>query len=197
MNRIHHIAARLGLASLLLGVALTASAQQQGGGGQGGGRGQRGGQGGPGNFDPAQMQQRMMERYREGLEFSESDWKAVEPLVTKVNEARREVGMGAMGRAMFGRPPGGGRGGDAQAQGGGQGGQGGRRGFGGEASPEMAALEKAIEAKAPASEIKAALGKVRDARKTKEAALAKAQDDLRQVLSVRQEAQAVMLGLLN
>ena len=94
MNRIHHIAARLGLASLLLGVALTASAQQQGGGGQGGGRGQRGGQGGPGSFDPAQMQQRMMERYRDGLEFSESDWKAVEPLVAKVNEARRSSAVG-------------------------------------------------------------------------------------------------------
>jgi len=197
MNRMHRIAAKLGLASLLLGVALTASAQQQGQGGGGGQRQRGGGQGGPGGFDPAQMQQRMMERYREGLEFSEADWKAVEPIVIKVNEARRDVGMGAMGRGGFGRPPGGGRGGaqgaDAQAQGA----QAGRRGFGGETPPEVAALEKAIEAKAPASEIKAALAKARDARKVKEAALAKAQDDLRQVLSVRQEAQAYLLGLLN
>jgi hypothetical protein len=38
---------------------------------------------------------------------------------------------------------------------------------------------------------------VRAARKKKEAALAQAQEDLRQLLSVRQEAIAVTLGLLN
>ena len=44
--------------------------------------------------------------------------------------------------------------------------------------------------------MKAKMAKLRDARKTKEAALTKAQDDLRKVLTVRQEATAVSMGLL-
>jgi hypothetical protein len=159
---------------------------QQGGGGQGG-QGQRGQRG---NFDPAQMQQRMMERYREQLEIkSDDEWKAIEPLVAKVNEARRDVGFGGMGRGMMGRPGGqGGPGGDAQ---------GGRRGFGGDPMPEMEALQKAIDSNASAAEIKSALTKVREARKAKEAKLAEAQDNLRKVLTAKQEAQAVMMGLMN
>ena len=69
-------------------------------------------------------------------------------------------------------------------------------GFNREANPEMEALRKAIEDKAPASEIKAKLAALRDARKKKEAELEKAQDELRQLLSARQEAVAVTLGLL-
>jgi hypothetical protein len=57
-------------------------------------------------------------------------------------------------------------------------------------------LQKAIESKAPADELKAKLAKLREARKEKEAALEKAQEDLRKVLSVRQEAAAVLAGLL-
>jgi hypothetical protein len=88
---------------------------------------------------------------------------------------------------------GGRRGGDNN----GGGDQGGRRSFGGGTpSPEVESLQKAIEAKAPADELKAKLAKVREARKLKEANLAKAQDELRKVLSVRQEASAVLMGLL-
>jgi hypothetical protein len=165
---------------------------QQGGGAGGGGRGQRGG------FDPAQMQERMMEMYRERLEITDdTEWQAIQPMVAKVTEARREVGTG-FNRNMF-RPPGGGRGGDQAAGGGGGGGNGGRRGPGGfgEPSAEEEALQKAIESKASAADVKAALGKLRDAKKAKEAKLAAAQDNLRKVLTVRQEAQAVLLGLLN
>ncbi len=89
------------------------------------------------------------------------------------------------GRA--GRPSRGGEGGD-------QGGE--RRRFGGEPSPEAEALQKAIEAKASNDEIKAKLAKYRDAQKVKQANLEKAQSELRQVLSVKQEASAVMMGLL-
>ena len=104
-----------------------------------------------------------------------------------MTDARREIGFGGM---RFG---GGRRGGDN----GGGGDQGGRRGFGGGTpSPEVESLQKAIEAKAPADELKAKLAKVREARKQKEANLAKAQDELRKVLSVRQEASAVLMGLL-
>jgi hypothetical protein len=44
--------------------------------------------------------------------------------------------------------------------------------------------------------MKAAITKVMDARKAKLAKLQKAQDDLRQLLSVRQEAIACSLGIL-
>lgn len=141
-----------------------------------------------GNFDPEQMRQRMMERYREQLEIkSDEEWKAIEPRVTKVMEARRDVGFG--GGFGFRGPGGPRRGGD-------EGDRGRRREFGGGPSPEAEALQKAIEAKASNEEIKTKLTKFREARKAKEATLAKAQEDLRKVLTVRQEASAVMMGLL-
>ena len=65
-----------------------------------------------------------------------------------------------------------------------------------EASPEMEALRKAIAEDASASEIKAKLAALRAARQKQEAELDKAQDQLRQLLSARQEAVAVTLGLL-
>jgi len=151
---------------------------------------------GRGNFDPAQFRERMMERTREQLEVKDdTDWKALEPLVQKVMDARMQT-MAGIGRGMFG---GGRRGGggdnnnaDTNNNGGGQ-----RRGpFGQEPSPEAAELQKAIDAKASNSELKAALAKYVTARKAKQADLEKAQADLRAVLSVRQEAIASTLGLL-
>jgi len=75
--------------------------------------------------------------------------------------------------------------------------QGQRRAFGGEPSAAVQELQKAVESKASADEIKGKLAKVRDERKQKEAALTKAQEDLRKVLNTRREAQAVLAGLLN
>jgi len=150
-------------------------------------RNRDGGPGGPrgGNFDPAEFQQRMMERTKETLEITDDgEWKAIEPLVQKVMDARREQ-MTASFRG-FGR---GGRGG-------GDGDRGPRGGMFGTPSPEAEALQKAIDAKASNSEIKAALTKFEAARKAKQAALEKAQADLRKVLTPRQEAIAAMNGLL-
>jgi len=145
--------------------------------------------GGRGNFDPEQMRARMMERYRETFEVKDdAEWKLLEGRITKVMDARRE--MGGFGRG-FGGPPRRGGGSDAADQGGQQ-----RRRFGGEPSPEADSLEKAIEAKASNDEIKAKLAKYRESQKTKQANLEKAQAELRQVLSVKQEANAVLMGLL-
>jgi len=150
-----------------------------------------------GDFNPEQFRQRMMERYREQLEVKGDDeWKVIEPRITKVMEARRDAGgFGGFGRGG----PGGGRRGGEGDQGGDRRREGKddrRRGFGGEPNPDAEALQKAIESKASADEIKAKLAKYRESRKTKEANLAKAQDELRKVLSVRQEASAVLMGLL-
>jgi len=158
----------------------------QGGGGQGGGG--RGGFGGRGNFDPAQMQQMMMDRLHEDLEVKDdAEWKALEPIVQKVMDARRQV-EGDRFRGMFGRR---GRGGD---QGGDQGGR--RGGMFGQASPEAEALQRAIEGKASNSELKATLAKFIESRKAKQAELEKAQTDLRKVLALRQEAIATASVLL-
>jgi hypothetical protein len=171
----------------------------------------------PGNFDPQQMRQRMMDRMREQLEIKEdAEWKIVSERITKVMDARRAAG-GSGGPGGFGGPPpmGGtiqrgpgapqdsqtrpqppGATGDATGAPPSFAGAGGPRGFSREASPELEALRKAIDSKAPTSELKTKLTALREARKQKEADLEKAQDELRQILSTRQEAIAVSLGLL-
>jgi hypothetical protein len=151
---------------------------------------------GRGNFDPAQFRERMMSDLRERMEVKDdTEWKALEPMIQKVMDARmaafRGNGMG-MGRGRGGGGGGGGGGTGDNAD------RGNRRGgfFNQEPSPEAEALQKAIDAKASSSELKAALAKYTEARKAKQAELEKAQTDLRKVLSLRQEAVATMSGLL-
>jgi Spy/CpxP family protein refolding chaperone len=172
----------LSLAAVLAVAAQTVIAQENadrpprnngGQGGQGGGRG---------NFDPAEFQKRMMERLQEQLEITDDkEWQAIEPLITKVTEARMAVGFG--GRGMGGR-------------GGGPGGQGGGRGGFGQPNPDAEALQKVIDAKASNAETKAAVDKYIASRKAKQADLEKAQANLRKVLTPRQEAIATLNGLL-
>lgn len=185
-----------GLATLMGLAGNSAMAQDQGPGpGPGGGQGGQGGgrRGGGGNFDPAEMQQRALERIRDEMSVTNNEeWKVIEARVQKVMETRRDVGMPGMGR-MFGRrggpggPPGG-PDGNADRP---------RRGGFGNPSPEMEALQKAIDSNAPTDQVKDALKKYRDSHKAKQAALEKAQADLQKVLSVKQEAVAVSMGLVN
>jgi hypothetical protein len=180
-----------------------------------------------GNSDPAQMRQRMVERLRQRLEVKDdAEWKLISERINKVMEARRGLGgpggpggMGGPGgpggpppqgsdrnSGGFGPPGGDPQSGPGGPQGppdlagesrGGPGGPGGPGSFGRQSSPELDALNKAIESKASTGEIKTKLDEFRTARKKKEAALEQAQEDLRKLLSVRQEAVAVTLGLLN
>jgi hypothetical protein len=172
-----------GVAAALMLSSGSLFAQNGNGGGNGGGPGGGfgGGPGGRGNFDPAQMQQRMMQRYQEQLGITnDTDWSAIQPLVQKVMDARR-ASMGNMGR-MFG----------------GRGGNGGPGGFGQQqADPAADALQQAVDDNAPAAQIKDLLEKYQASQKTKQAALIAAQADLRKVLTVRQEAAATLSGLLN
>jgi hypothetical protein len=122
---------------------------------------------------------------------NDDEWAAIKPLIQRVMEARL-AGLASMGRGMMGSRGRGGPGGDnAQA---GQGG--GRAGMFGQTMPEAEALQKAIDAKAPKAEIQAALGKFVAARQAKQKELQQAQDDLRKVLTARQEATATLNGLL-
>jgi len=191
--KMKQLAVVCGLAVALLFSINTVSAQNNGGGGGGNGGGGGfggggGGGGGRGNFDPAQFMQRMMDNIKDQLEFTnDTDWDAVQPLVQKVIEARRDAGGGAnMMRLM--RP-----------NRGGQGGQGGNRrgGFGGAPNPDAEALQKALDDNAPAGQVKELLTKYQTTMKTKQTALKDAQEALRAVLNSRQEAEATLLGLLD
>ena len=160
-----------------------------GGGGQGGqnGGGQRrnrGGGPGGGGFDPAAMQQRMMDNVRDQLGLTnDTDWSAVQPLVQKVMDARMAVGFG-------------GRGGFRGNRGGGQGGPGGGGAFGQQPNPDRDALQKAIDDNAPVAQINAALAKYRASQKDKQTKLETAQANLLKVLTKKQEAEATILGLV-
>jgi hypothetical protein len=154
--------------------------------------GGRQGRPGRGNFDPAQFQQRIMDNLKEQLEVTDdAEWKAMEPLIQKVFDLRRQS-MSGMGRGMFGRgrPPGGDNAAPADQN------QQRRGGMFGAPNPDADALQKAIDSKASKSEMKAALEKYVASRKANQAALEQAQADLRKVLTSRQEAIATLNGLL-
>jgi len=173
-------------------------AQDNGGGNGGGGRGRRGGGGGGGNFDPAQMRQNMLERTKETLEITKDDeWTALQPRVEKVMDARMAAMTGGGMRGMFGRGGRGGGAGGPPADNNGSAQPQQRRGpFGGTPLPEAEALQKAIDSKASAAEIKTAMAKYTEAVKSKQEQLKTAQEDLRKLLTPRQEAIATLNGLL-
>src|SRR5579862_2785881 len=148
-----------------------------------------GGPGGPGgNFDPAQFRQFMMDRIRENLSVTNDDeWTAIQPLVQKVMDARRDAGPGfGMGMGMMGGPGGPPPGGGPPPNGG-PGGGGRRGGFGPQPSEEQKALQKALDDNAGLPQIKDALAKLRASRKDRQAKLEAAQANLKSVLTSRQE----------
>ena len=131
-----------------------------------------------GQWDRSQIMERIMDRYRENLGFSVAEWKVVQPKVQAVMDNRISGASGMM--SMFG---------------------GSRRGRGGDSSAEKtptSELRDLLEKENPAKgDIKAKLAAYRADRKAREAKLKKAQEDLRQLLTIKQEAQAVLAGLLN
>ena len=131
-----------------------------------------------GQWDRSQIMERIMDRYRENLGFSVAEWKVVQPKVQAVMDNRISGASGMM--SMFG---------------------GSRRGRGGDSSTEKtptSELRDLLEKEdASKGDIKAKLAAYRAARKAREAKLKKAQEDLRQFLTIKQEAQAVLAGLLN
>jgi hypothetical protein len=141
------------------------------------------------NMSQEERQNWFANRQKEQLEITDdAEWKAIQPLVQKVNEARlatvSSMRFGFSGRR--GGPGGGDNGGDRRGGG----------GFGGQPSAEQQALEKAVDGKASNAELKGVLAKYQESRKAKQSELEKAQAELRKVLSVRQEALATLNGLL-
>jgi len=195
MVKIAVVACVLGLMVGGLSIAQTGGGNQGGGrrGGQGGGPG-----GGPGGFDPAQFRQRMAERMKEQLGVDDQAWKVMEPRLMKVVDLNRQANAGGRGM-MFGFGGRGGRGGPGGDQGGPQAD---RRGRGPQG--EQTALEKAMtqlrttleNQSATPEEIKTQLTAVRQAREKAKQELAVAQQDLKKILTLRQEAMLVEMGQL-
>lgn len=171
------------IASLLVSAVITSVAQDRGG---------RGG----GNFDPSEFRARMLERMQEALAFSNEEWEVVSPMVSKVMEKQQAVQTGGGMGFLFRRGGDGGRG--QGGPGGGRGGRGGFGGFGAEPSQAQTALETVLEKDdASADDIKSKLTAFRSERKKNETDLKAAREDLRKVLSVKQEAMLVLAGMLD
>ena len=145
------------------------------------------------NFDPAQFRQDRIDRARDQLDIKDdTEWKAIEPLVGKVVDAETDV-MRMRAGGMFGRGNRR-RGGDTNSTSSTT--RSNRPSPFGEPSAAVTALQKAIDDKAPSAELKTKLAAVREEIKAKDAKLDAAREELRGVLTSRQEAVAVVNGLL-
>jgi hypothetical protein len=185
------------LAVVVLAAAASTSFGQQApppGGNQGAGGNQGGAGGGRGNRrDPAQMRQQMNDRMKELLGASDDEWKVLQPQIEKVQTLQRAATSRAGFSLLF----------NNSNNGGGRGGRG-RGGQQPDNTPPSAVAEKSKELTAAIEnkdtkpeEYKAKLAAYREARNQARADLGKAQESLREVVTVRQEAVLVELGLLD
>jgi len=135
-----------------------------------------------GNFDPAQFRERRLTQIKEQLGASDDEWKVLSPKIEKVMTAQM-AGFG-------GRGGGGNRGGnnaDATAT----------------DRPQSPVAKAASDLRttlnnkdASADDIKAKLAALREAREKVRADLQAAQKELKEVLTQRQEAVLVNMGML-
>ncbi len=135
-----------------------------------------------GGFDRTAMRQRMVERMQEQMDIPDEEWKIIRPRLSKVVELSHSAyRQGIMFRGMRG----------------------------GRWTPDTENAEGPVEKAAQSlhdtlenetastDEIKSKLQVLRSAREKAQQELAKAQQDLRKVLTIKQEAQLVMMGILN
>lgn len=141
-----------------------------------------------GQRDPNQMRARMeqfrqraAERMKERLGVKDEEWKVLQPRIEKVQQLQRQARGGMGGRFRRRRPD------------------------PGDAAREQSEVEKKTEAltsllddeASGAPAIKAALGALRKARQKVQQELAAARKELRGVVTVRQEARMVLMGILD
>jgi len=117
----------------------------------------------------------MMARLRTAFGVTDdAEWNVILARLTPIMDLQRSAGGGGF-RGGFGGGFAGGRGGN---------------------NPEVEALRNAITDNMPDAEIKARLERLREVRKENAAKLEQARADLLAVLTIKQEAVAVMMGLL-
>ncbi|HRE82162.1 MAG TPA: hypothetical protein PLN52_14030 [Opitutaceae bacterium] len=141
------------------------------------------------NMTPDEVRNRMAAALREQFKVeNDEEWALISERITKVQELRRAnfTGGGLMGRAQGGPPSG--DFGSART----------RMGVMGPTppNPEAEALAAAIRNQATQADLKARLDRLREVRKQNDAKLTAAQEELRAILDLRQEAIAVLMGLL-
>ena len=139
-------------------------------------------------FDPEQRRQQMLERMKEALGATDEEWKALGPRVEKVQTLSSQLRGGQGMRGMFTRrAP---RREEPERP---------------EPARKPTEVEKALQElqtvldkeEAKPDEIKKKLTTLRGAREKVKQELAKAQKALRELLTVRQEAQLVLMGMLD
>jgi Spy/CpxP family protein refolding chaperone len=146
-----------------------------------------------GNFED--FRQRMNERLKASLKVTDEEWAVIQPLLEKVQAKQRDAAGSRFGGRGPGGPGGGTRGGDQANRDQGNRDQGNRPDRAG--SAESQALRTALENEnSSPEELKAKLTAVRDSRKKTAAELEQAREELRKVLTLRQEATLVTMGLL-
>lgn len=132
-----------------------------------------------------QFRTRMNEFMKTQLKVTDEEWAIIQPLLEKVQTKQRDAMVGRFG-FFGGRRNGGNNGGGDRA---------GRPER--PATPEIDALKAALEAEnSSPAEIKTKLEAVRALRKKAVAELEQAREELRKVLTQRQEATLVMVGIL-
>ena len=137
---------------------------------------------------------RMMDRYRAKLEVKDdAEWKILQERIEKVLRAHREL-EAAVFAANY-------KNNHSSSKSSGKGTT--NTGHGNpsepsnaEAGADVRALKKLVDTKASPQDIKARLARVREMLRDKQEKLTAAQEELRGVLSARQEAIAVLNGLL-
>ncbi|HYR58693.1 MAG TPA: hypothetical protein VEO95_08695 [Chthoniobacteraceae bacterium] len=149
-----------------------------------------------GRFNYDEFRQRMNERLKETLKVTDEEWSVIQPLIDKVQTKLRDATTSRFGG--FGGPPRGSSGDSASGS------SSGNRPTSDPSRPERAgtaerdALRTAIEKEgASTEELKAKMAAVRDIQKKSQAELAEAREELKKVLTVRQEAALVSFGILD
>jgi hypothetical protein len=134
------------------------------------------------------MREMMMQRVQESLGATDEEWQVIGPRLGKVMTLSREARGGRGMGALFGRGRWGGRPAAEED----------------EPEEEQTAIEQATDGlqaaledeAATAEQVKQKLSAYRAAREQARQELAAAQQELREVLSVRQEARLVLFGML-
>ncbi|QQE11298.1 hypothetical protein JD969_17645 [Planctomycetota bacterium] len=135
------------------------------------------------------MRARMMDRFREMLEFEEEEWELIQPYIENVTQLKSQI-SNRQGR-MAGMT--------------GRGGRGMRTAESSSTKAEKTPMQKASEKlrtlidnpQASVESMQSALANYRQVREALESELALAQKDLKDLLTIKQEAQMVMFGILD
>jgi hypothetical protein len=133
------------------------------------------------------MAKQRLDRMKQALGANDDEWKVLSPKIEKVQKLQFELMSGRMGRMGQGRGP---RGGDNPAPAPDESTQ-------TDLQKKTAALSKLLADKeSKAEDVKAALAAYREARDKVKEEITKAQKDLKEVVTLKQEAQLVEAGTL-